>query len=660
MYISVKLLNGFKESLTYKVPPEWSEKDLEGTLVKVPLQNRYEYAYIERSFTQLPSNATYFVKDATEKDLLPCDTSYLPFLKKLSHYYASDVLSFLKRIRKFLQEKEKISTVLSSLQILDNDEETVLSTQLTKEQQTIVDAISPAISQGKYFPALIHGVTNSGKTEIYKKLILHAWAEGKGTLFLVPEVSLAVQFSRLLRVQLPHTIDLFSFHSATSVKEKKTLWHHLLANKPAVIIGVHLPLLLPISHLGLIIIDEEHDTGFQEKRHPKIHTKEAALLRAQSASIPVIAGSATPSISSLFNVHNKGWHLFELHKRYAGSFPTVSVVKLSDKKPRKNFFISNELEAALNEQLKKKEQAIIFLNRRGYSFFIQCKECGLIPTCINCSVSLTLHKDSILRCHYCSYAIPELSSCLGCKKSIFIKKGIGTQQVVAILQKLFPQARIERADLDTSVNKKKWTQIVADFEAGAIDILVGTQTITKGYHFPKVTLVGVLWADINLSIPFYNACETTLQQLIQVAGRAGRQSQDSRVIVQTMIEHPLFKYLNEVSYTKFYEDEVLKRNELHYPPCGRLAEIEMKHADESLLCKEVQRFADGLHKALSKNASDIIILGPSQPVVSKIQNLHSRKIYVKGKSMAAIIQLYRSINRKDFLSSCYFTPNPLS
>ena len=655
MYINVKLLNGFKESLTYKVPDNWGTQDLEGTLVKVPLQKRYEYAYIEKSFTHLPDNVTYVIKDAADRDLLPIDPTYLPFLKKLSHYYALDVLSFLRRLKKFLQEKEHQSPTVSTIQELETKE-----TVLTADQQVIVEAITPHITQGNYYPALIHGVTNLGKTEIYKKLIMHGWNEGKGTVLLFPEVSLAVQFTRLLRNQLSNTVDLFSFHSATSVTEKKALWRHLLANKPAIIIGVHLPLLLPISKLGLIIIDEEHDIGFQEKRHPKIHTKEAALLRAQCSSIPLIAGSATPSITSLYNVKHKGWHLFELHKRFAGSFPTINVVKLTDKKPRKTFFISNELERAIAEQLSKKEQTIIFLNRRGYSFFIQCKECGLIPHCINCSVSLTLHKDSTLRCHYCTYSLPELTSCTSCSKNSFIKKGIGTQQVVSLLEKLFPQARVARADLDTTIDKKKWSDIITNFEAGTIDILVGTQTIIKGYHFPRVTLVGIIWADINLSIPLYNAAETTLQQLIQVAGRAGRQSEDSKVIVQTMIDHPIFKYLNEERYTQFYEDEVQKRAEVQYPPYGRLAEIELKHEDEALLCREAQALVSALKKSASKLEKTLTILGPSQPPVSKIQKLHCRKIYIKAETMGAIIDVYTSINRKTLQSFCYFTPNPLS
>jgi primosomal protein N' (replication factor Y) len=655
MYISVKLLNGFKESLTYKIPDEWARKDLVGTLIQVPLQQRHEFAFVEKCFNHLESSVTYTIREAAAADLLPVDPHYLAFVTKLSSYYALDKLSFMRRLIRFMKEKEQASSFSPS-----EYTEALQMMTLTDEQESIVKTLAQKISQGVYYPSLLHGVTGSGKTEVYKKLIEHAWGEGKGTLLLFPEVSLAVQFTHLLKKHLSSSVLIYSFHSATSSSEKRALWSHLKAQKPAVILGVHQPVLLPLPHLGLIIIDEEHDTGYQEKRHPRIHTKEAALLRAQCASIPLLAGSATPSVSSLYNVQHKGWHLFTLKNRFAGSFPKIEVVKLTAQKPRKFFFVSTELENALKKQLEKKEQTIIFLNRRGYSFFIQCTSCGTVPHCINCDVSLTLHQDEILRCHYCSYSITAPTSCSACKTCSFLKKGIGTQQVVTILEKLFPQARIARADLDTTINKKKWIETIESFEAGDIDILVGTQTITKGYHFPKVTLVGILWADINLSIPMYNAAEITLQQLIQVAGRAGRQSAESTVIVQTFIDHPIFCYLNEQDYGEYYTYEIEKRREVMYPPCVRFAEIECKHIDESVVEDEARTIAQHLAKAATDQKKKIIILGPTTPPVGKIKKVYSQKIYVKGESIETIIRIYRTLKPTAYKSSLFFTPNPMS
>lgn len=654
MYMRVKILNGFRESLTYKVPEDWPLEGLIGSIVEVPLQKRTEAAFIEQLFETLEPGATYNIREATSKTIVPSDPHYMSFIQKLSSYYAIDHLTLLKRIRHFMQEKEQEASVS------EHKEESIARvTSLTEEQQAVVNSLIAALDGHTYYPALLHGVTGSGKTEVYKQLMMHAWNQGKSTLFLLPEVSLAVQFTHILKKQLPADIALFSFHSATSMPEKKALWQHLLNNKPALIIGVHLPILLPIPHLGLIIIDEEHEVGYQSQKHPKINTKEAALLRAQICSVPIIAGSATPSITSLYNVKQRGWHYFSLKNRYAGAFPTIEVIKLTNNRARKHFWISKELEQAVKKQLERKEQTIIFLNRRGFSFFIQCKSCGFIPHCTNCSVSLTLHTHRLL-CHYCTYSIDLPTSCSGCQSDTFLKKGIGTQQVVTILEKLFPQARIARADLDSTINKKKWRQTMKDFEEGAIDILVGTQTITKGYHFPRVTLVGILWADINLNLPVYNAAEVTLQQLIQVSGRAGRQSPDSKVIVQTMIDHPIFKYLHEQQYSSFYEHEIANRQLVHYPPCIRFAEIEMKHEDEAIVSEEVERFSATIKLIIEKRGKKMQVLGPSLPPVHMIKNVFSRKLYIKAKLIGDIIDVFTSINKANYKSGIFFTPNPLS
>ncbi len=656
MYIRVKLLNGFRESLTYSVPEDWQTDTLIGSVVQVPLQKRTEIGFVEEVVYDLPDKPNYSIRPALSKDIFPSDPYYLSFIEKLSKYHALDAFHFFKRLRHFLQEKE-----LDSPSWQTSNQETK-TTRLTPDQQAIVDALVPAINSNAYYPALLHGVTGSGKTEVYKKLITQAHTLKKSSLLLLPEVSLAVQFTALLKKQLSAAIPLYSCHSATSVKEKKQLWQCLLTEQPVVIIGVHIPIVLPIPHLGLIIVDEEHDIGFQEKKHPRINTKEAAFLRAQVSKVPIIAGSATPSIQSLYNVQHRGWHFFELKKRFAGEFPTVTVVKLTDKKPRRQFWISAELESALREQLVKKEQTIIFLNRRGYSFFMQCKECGFIPHCIQCSVSLTVHTTNRLLCHYCSFSIELPNVCTSCKAGAasLLKKGIGTQQVVAILEKMFPTARIARADLDTTVNKKKWMQTLQDFQDGYLDILVGTQTITKGYHFPQVTLVGVLWADINLSLPFYNAAEVTLQQLIQVAGRAGRQSHESRVIMQTMIDHPLYEYLNECDYENFYAYEIEKRTIVHYPPCTRFAEIEIRHESDKIVSQEASAIALYLRQLVQKKQVTVLVLGPSQPPVHTIKNVSIRKIYLKAPSMNVLTELFKTIDKELFESSLFFTPNPLS
>lgn len=659
MFMHVKLLNSCPKILTYKIPENWPLENLQGSIVKVPLQNRIEMGLVQEVFEKPANTVNFAIKKAHSLEVMPKDRFYGAYIKQLSDYYAIEEIYFYKRIRHFLQEKEQESSYVTQTEDLNIQQVT-----LTEEQQTAVNSIKPHIQKPIYFPVLLHGVTGSGKTEVYKQLIIETiLGQNKSTVLNLPEVSLAVQFSNILKKQLPNSIKIFGFHSATSITEKRSLWQTLLAGQPMVIIGVHLPQLLPIPNLGLIIVDEEHEVGFQEKKHPKINSKEAAILRASINKIPIILGSATPSLTSLYNIEKRNWHLVELKKRYAGNFPQISIVRLTEiTQNRKNFWISAQLERAIRQRLEKKEQVIIFLNRRGYSFFIQCKKCGFIPSCIHCSVSLTLHNNQQLYCHYCNYTINEPNSCSDCKtdKSEFLKKGIGTQQIVTILQKIFTNARIARADLDTTINKKKWQQIVADFENGLLDILVGTQTITKGYHFPRVTLVGILWADINLSLPIYNASEVTLQQLIQVAGRAGRQSHESQVIIQTMIDHPIYRYLEEKDYAKFYSYEINNRSQVIYPPCTRLAEIELKHTDENAVVRDSEALAEELIQYVIEDGLKTLILGPAQPPVHMIKKIHLRKIYLKSDSIKELLKIYQSIDKSKYTSNIFFTPNPLN
>ncbi|HJM68425.1 MAG TPA: primosomal protein N' [Candidatus Babeliales bacterium] len=650
MYIQVKLLKGFAKPLTYKLPPELESTQLEGSIVEVPIRSYTSYAFVEKQFSTLSYKPSFTIKTAHSLMPFPGDSEYLNFIKKVSYYHQIDSLRLIKRMRNFLIQERSDGIAPGVVQ------QRKQAVTLTDDQQKVVESLIPDLTAGKFSPSLLHGVTGSGKTEVYKKLIVQNFLNNKTTILLLPEVTLALQFENILKSSLEQDIPTFGFHSGIAPKAKKELWQALLSNNPILIIGVHLPILLPISNLGLIIIDEEHESGFQEKKHPKLNTKEIALIRAQQYKIPILLGSATPSISSLHNVKQKGWNFFQLTKRFRGNFPEVQTVYLSDKKRRRNFWISKELDQQIGDRLAKKEQAIIFINRRGFSFFVQCKDCNFIFDCKACSVSLTLHAHGRLSCHYCDYGQDMPDICPKCTKKEFLKKGIGTQQVVSILEDLFPQALVGRADMDTTVKRKNWQKTLADFQSGDIDILVGTQTITKGYHFPKVTLVGILWADLNLHFPMYNASETTLQQLIQVAGRAGRESLESTVVVQAMQEHPIFDYLNEVDYPTFHKREIEARSMLRYPPCGRFCEIELMHTNKALIEREAIQVAALLHKG---NKGDIFVLGPAVPPIDKIKNSYRRKIYLKAPSMAAIIELYGSIDQNQFKSKVFFTPNPL-
>ncbi len=654
MYAQVKLLNGFQESLWYEIPHEL-KTIVPGSIVVVPLRARTLSAYVEKVSPHRP-RVSWQLRSLIGLEPFPHDPHYAEFIRVVANYYQLSPLYFAKRLRSILKQANSES----ALNYSTAPQQVSPIVTLTQEQQDVVETINTQITQQCFAPLLLHGLTGSGKTEVYKKAILHALSHNKSVIVLLPEVSLAVQFTALFAATLSG-VELYGFHSATSVKEKRALWNALMQNRSILIVGVHLPIMLPINNLGLIIVDEEHEAGYQEKKHPRINSKEAALMRAQTAAIPVVLGSATPSISSLYAVRTKKWRLLQLTKRYAGSLPQISVVPFTIDRKRPHFWMSKELCQAIADRLQKKEQTILFLNRRGHSFFVQCKQCGASERCPNCSVTLTLHDYNQLLCHYCNFEKQMPQACPGCRAADdpFIKRGIGTQQLLLIVQSLFPAARIARADVDSTVNKKKWKKTVDDFHAGEIDILIGTQTITKGYHFPRVTLVGVVWADLNLNFPHFNASETALQQLIQVAGRAGRASHESEVIVQTMAEHQIFSYLSETDYMNFYDAEIEGRELVGYPPCIRFVEIELKSTDAIGVEREAHELASFLRSRVERNKETITVLGPARPLVHMIKNLSSRKIYLKCVSMNPLISLFQSIDQSHYTSSIYFTPNPL-
>lgn len=657
MYASVLLLNRFEKTLWYGIPSDLRGVIGAGSLVRVPLRTRHEAAMVVQVMTELPASCCFEIKSILGLEPLPLDTKYHQFIEKIAQFYLVPPLHFYARVSSFLHDKkcEKVPLLQPPI-----SGETDLTRQvtLTSEQQAVVEYVLPFIDSPSYAPTLIHGVTGSGKTEVYKKLIVASTQQCKSVLVLLPEVSLSLQFEQLFKKQLPG-IEVFGFHSATGLSEKRSLWAALLDKRPVLILGVHLPVMLPIANLGLIIVDEEHEPGFVEKKHPKINSKEVALWRAHVYGLPIVLGSATPALTSLHNVRQGRWKFFQIKKRFSGAFPVIQKVLLNERtgRRRKNFWVSCELEQAITECLALRQQVIIYLNRRGYSFFVQCKTCGFIFECPHCSVSLTLHVDQrqVLRCHYCDYKRDLPSECPDCHgdQKQFLKKGLGTQQAVQVFQEIFPQARIERADLDTTSKKRSWQLTVERFERGDLDILIGTQTITKGYHFPGVTLVGVLWADLNLHFPLFNASEVTLQQLIQVAGRAGRLHKQSRVIVQALRDHTIFKYLNEETYIDFCEGEFLLRKEISYPPICRLSHLELRHVEAQQVDEDAEACVQFLQKMCEEQHLEVQVLGPVPPLVARMHNVEIRHIYLKAHRFTDAHNLLTAAVHQKFTSSLF-------
>jgi primosomal protein N' (replication factor Y) (superfamily II helicase) len=659
-FVLVKLIKGWTESLWYEIPKSLETTIKVGLIVEVPLRNKFSFAVVIKLSRVLPSSVKFKLKAVSSIAKYPDDKNFKGFIESVARFYFVAKEKLHRRMLSFLESSRKEDEIT----FFDKPGSSSNLPTLTDEQLHALDSIEPLIKNNKFKPFLLHGVTGSGKTEIYKRLIVSALNEGKASIMLFPEVSLCARFYSILRAGLPEEIKIFKFDSASAVYEKRALWQMLMSGGPCLILGVHLPVLLPVKNLGLIIVDEEHESGYEEKKFPRLNSKEVAVLRAKHYGIPIVLGSATPSVASLSRVETMGWQKLTLSKRFKGFFPEVVVVSLSKKrnKKRESFWISDELKLAIKERLSRSEQTIIFMNRRGHSFFVQCGGCGFVFECENCSVSRTLHKDSSkewLCCHYCDSRKEIPPNCPDCevKADKFIRKGVGTQKIVSLLEEMFPDARIARADMDTTSKKKHWEETAENFYHGKIDIMVGTKTITKGYHFPKVTLVGVIWGDLDLNFPSYNARESAIQQLIQVAGRAGRSTlKNSQVIVQVLKEHPVFEYLSEEKYLDFCKTEFEARKMCGYPPFGRLLRIEIKSKTETLLDEESEKVSKILFESMEKQGLKLSVLGPAKPPVFKLQGVHVRHILIKADSFDSIHKLLNGLNDIPFYSSITFNP----
>ncbi|MCO6164010.1 primosomal protein N' [Flavobacterium sp. NRK F7] len=517
----------------------------------------------------------------------------------------------------------------------------------------------------KFDITLLHGVTSSGKTEIYIKLIEEYLVRKEQVLFLLPEIALTTQLVQRLTAYFGNQISVF--HSKYNVNERIEVWNNVLENseKAKIVIGVRSALFLPFSNLGLVIIDEEHEQTFkQQDPAPRYHARDTAIVLAKLHQAKVLLGSATPSLESYYNVKINKYGLVELHERYGNvALPEIKIIDLKDKYFRKRMqgHFSDELLELITEKLSLGEQVILFQNRRGYSPFVECLTCGHVPHCPNCDVSLTYYKfKNQLRCHYCSYSIANPSHCHHCQSVDITTKGFGTEQIEMELKLLFPTKSIGRMDQDTTRGKYGFEKIIDAFKNKEIDILIGTQMLAKGLHFDNVTLVGILNADNMLNQPNFRAYERAFQMMTQVAGRAGRKEKKGIVLIQTY--NPYHNTIQQVvnnDYKAMYDEQIYERQNFKYPPFYRLIKLTLKHRDYEKL-KESSLW---LYNVLVQQLH-IPILGPEEPVISKIRNEYIRSIIIKipttihlGKTKKTIEKIIQSFDAISQYRSVKITVN---
>jgi primosomal protein N' (replication factor Y) (superfamily II helicase) len=513
---------------------------------------------------------------------------------------------------------------------------------LNPDQQKAYDAIATAIQARQFQPMLLHGVTGSGKTEIYLNAIDAALACGRSALLMVPEIALTPQMAGQFFGRWGSRVAIL--HSAFSDAERTEQWRKIRSGGAAVVVGTRSGVFAPVQDLGLIVVDEEHDQSYKQEEIPRYNGRDVAIVRAQAAKACIVLGSATPSLESRYNAEKGKYTLLELKERIeARPMPRVDLIDMRQEflETRKQTTFSRALIDQLTLKLEAGEQAIVLLNRRGFSSFVACRTCGERVQCQNCALTLTYHRrDRRLLCHYCNYAEKVPSVCPKCQSEHIYFLGIGSEKVEEELHRDFPTARIARLDRDTVSGKQGFETILQNFREGNYDILVGTQMIAKGHDIPNVTLVGVVSADIGLGMPDFRAAERTFQLLTQVAGRAGRGALPGTVLVQTINpEHYAVRLAAAQDYQAFYEKELQFRKFMHYPPFSAMANVIVRNEKQ----EDALRMSAELERHLGSAPENMKIMGPAEAPVPRLKAEYRYQFLIKSASRKALNELLKRV-----------------
>ncbi|WP_124057652.1 primosomal protein N' [Vaginisenegalia massiliensis] len=509
---------------------------------------------------------------------------------------------------------------------------------LKDAQSEAYQRILPAVQEAREDTFLLEGVTGSGKTEIYLQLMAQALQMGKGAILLVPEIALTPQMVN--RVKGRFQTGVAVLHSGLSTAEKYDEWRRIARGQAQIVVGARSSIFAPVANLGLIIMDEEHETTYKQSDNPRYHAREVALWRSHYHSCPLILGSATPSLESRARAQVGRYHLIRLDQRVnQQALPPVEIVDMTQVATNQEQTIfSPQLLAAIQTRLDRQEQVVLLLNRRGYASYMMCRECGSVLQCPRCDISLTYHKaDKRMKCHYCDFQAPVPSQCPHCQGNHLRSFGLGTQKVSESLSEFFPQARILRMDVDTTRRKGQHEHLLSAFGRQEADILLGTQMIAKGLDFERVTLVGVINADTSLNLPDFRASEKTFQLLTQVAGRTGRGALKGEVIIQTYNpDHYVMQLAKTQDYEQFFYREMQQRHAANYPPYFFTTQLSVASNKQALAHRVIYDLKAKLSDSIETKAGRLIILGPSQAAIAKINNKYYFQIMLKYKDKVAV------------------------
>ena len=634
---------------------------------------------------------------AIERKILKLIISREEAIHTLALYETKHFKAKVKLLRELMENDEleqtlitqKLNVGLSTIKAMERDK--IIEVQIRKEyrnpvnhlkskgyhltlnggQQAVVDHITADMQMGLHKTYLLKGVTGSGKTEVYMELIAHTIASGKQAIVLIPEIALT--FQTVMRFYNRFGDRVSIMNSRLSQGEKYDQYLRAKNGDIDIMIGPRSALFAPFERLGLIIIDEEHESSYKSEPIPRYHARETAIERARINQASVVLGSATPSLDSYYQAENGAFELLELTQRVQEkSLPSCEIIDLREELKNGNRSIFSErLQELMEERLAKKQQTMLFLNRRGVAGFMSCRSCGHVVKCPHCDVSLSQHNNGKMVCHYCGYEEPEPKVCPSCGSKYISGFKAGTQKIEEMVNKRFPQARVLRMDFDTTRTKDSYEQILQAFANQEADILIGTQMIVKGHDFPNVTLVGVLAADMSLHVSDFHAAERTFQLLTQAAGRAGRGDEPGDVIIQTYNpEHYAVLTAKEQDYEKFYEQEIIYRKIGFYPPVWNLLLIMCTSENEKQLQFASEKLASRLQKHVDEDAEferkQLQIVGPADATIARVNDVYRKVIYIKTKDYQKLVLLkdrleyYMKENRDFGQVSVQFDFNPMS
>ncbi len=511
--------------------------------------------------------------------------------------------------------------------------------RLTDEQEQVLAELLPVIEAQEFATFLLFGTTGSGKTEVYLRASEAALERGRSVLVLVPEIALASQLEAHFHSRFGDRLAVL--HSGLSAGERLDQWQRIMTGQARIVIGARSAVFAPLADPGLVIVDEEHEPAYKQDDGLRYSGRDLAVLRGKLAGCPVLLGSATPSVVSFHHARNGKYRLLAMARRVQGrTLPTVEVVDLArEKRSRPDLFFSDRLIAALRETMEQREQSLLFVNRRGFSSFMLCRDCGHIVQCSHCQVSLTMHRQqNRLVCHYCGFSLPPDILCPACRSDKVVGLGLGSERIEEEVRQLLPHARVARLDSDTATSRKNYLAILKAVRDRDVDILVGTQMIAKGLHFPHITLVGVVWADSGLGMPDYKASERTFSLLSQVTGRAGRGENAGRVIIQThQPEHYAIRHARDHDYQKLYAREIELRRELGYPPFARLVNIRFSARDEHMVRRCAGQVAEFLRRACV--GMPVMLLGPAPAPLARLRDRSRWQLLLKSRDRACLRQV---------------------